>query len=115
MSASPSDNVESISESISDASGDSIGGKYSTDSNKQDHELLPLEKGKSRVWEYFGFPAENYDFLMEQDKKERTAVYCKLCPKKMNYQGNTTNVMMHLQYNHRAEYLKVKAKPGSKR
>ena len=55
MSASLSDNVESISKSISDVSGDSIGGECSTDSNKQDRELLPLEKGKSRVWEYFGF------------------------------------------------------------
>ena len=40
-------------------------------------------------------------------------MYCKLCPKKMNYQGNTTNMMVHLQYNHRAEFLKVKNKANS--
>ena len=28
----------------------------------------------------------------------------------MNYQGNTTNMLVHLQYNHRSEYLKVKEK-----
>ena len=57
----------------------------------------------------FWIPAKNGDFI-EQDKKKRTIMYCKLCQKKMNYQGNTMNMMAHLQYNHRAEYLKVKAK-----
>ena len=58
---------------------------------------------------YFGFPATNGQYL-EKDKKKRTEVYCKLCPKKLNYLGNTTNMISHLEYNHRLEYLKVKGK-----
>ena len=30
--------------------------------------LLPLEKGKSAVWEYFGFPSRDGEFI-EKDKK----------------------------------------------
>ena len=33
----------------------------------------------------------------------------------MNYQGNTTNMMVHLQYNHRTEYLKAKKKTKTKK
>ena len=33
------------------------------------HEQLKLEKAKSPVWEYFGFPAENGQYL-EKDKKK---------------------------------------------
>ena len=105
MSVSSSDNTESIS---NDDSSDSIAG-CSTDSSCERRELLPLYKGKSGVWDYFGFPAKNGDFT-EKDKKKRREVYCKLCPKKINYQGNTTNMIAHLQYNHHAEFLKVKAK-----
>ena len=80
-----------------------------SESSNELRELLPLEKAKSTVWEYFGFPAENGEFT-EKDKKKRSEVFCKLCPKKMNYQGNTTNMMVHLQYYHRSEYVKVKEK-----
>ena len=51
----------------------------------------------------------------ERDRRKKNEVSCKLCPKKMNYQGNTTNMMVHLQYNHRSEYLKAKEKTKTKR
>ena len=78
--------------------------------------LLPvLEKMKCTVWwEYFDFPTENGKFT-EKDKKKRKEVFCKLCSKKINHQGNTTNKMVHLQYYHHSEYLKVKEKGKVKR
>ena len=92
------DNTESISTSVSCQSDSDSSGEY--------HELLPLDKAKSEVWKHFGFPAKDGQF----DKRRRTIVYCKLCPKKLHYQGSTTNMLVHLEYNHRAEYLKIK--PG---
>ena len=85
-----------------------------SESSNELRECLLLEKAKSGVWEYFGFPTENGKFT-EKDRRKRNEVFCKLCPKKMNYQGNTTNMMVHLQYNHRSEYLKVKEKTKTKR
>ena len=96
MSSSSSDNTESVN---NDDSNDSIGGNCNTDLSGEHHELLPLDKAKSSIWEYFGFPAKNGDFT-EKDKKKRTEVHCKLCPRRLNYLGNTTNMMVHLQYNH---------------
>jgi len=101
---SASDNVESISDTIS-ISSDST----SSSDSSEHRELLPLDKAKNGVWQYFGFPATNADFA-ERDKKKRTEVFCKLCPNKLNYQGSTTNMIVHLQYNHRFEYMKVKSK-----
>ena len=100
----------SSSSSASDKDYNSKATKTSSDL----HELLPLEKAKSTVWQYFGFPAENGEFT-EKDRKKRSEVFCKLCPKKMNYQGNITNMMVHLQYYHRSEYTKVKEKGKVKR
>ena len=73
------------------------------------HELLPLEKAKSAVWNYFGFPAQSGEFI-EKDKKKRTTVFCKLCPKQLPYHGSTTNTMIYLQYNHWSEFKKAKEK-----
>ena len=44
------------------------------------HELRQLEKAS--VWDYFGCPAEAGVFI-EKDKKMRTTVFCKLCPKQV--------------------------------
>ena len=44
----------STSSSASDSSSDS-----SSECRDNPRELLKLEKAKSPVWEYFGFPAEN--------------------------------------------------------
>ena len=77
----------------------------SSSSVSEERMLLPLEKAKSGVWDYFGFPAQGGDFI-EKDKKKRTTVFCKLCPKQLRYQGNTTNMIVHLQYHHRSEFDK---------
>ena len=47
---------------------------------------------KNSAWEHFWF---NCNFT-EKDKKKRTVVFCKLCPKRINYQENTTNMIVHL-------------------
>ena len=97
LSTSIEDNTKSFSISVSYQSNSLSSGEY--------HELLSLNKAKSDVWKHFGFPAKD-----EKDKRKRVIVSCKLCPKKLHYQGNTTNMMVHLEYNHHAEYLEIK--PG---
>ena len=77
-------------------------------SGSAQHELMPLQKAKTGVWDYCGFPAQGGVFN-EKDKK-RTTVFCKLCPKHMPYQGSTTNMMAHLQYHHPFEFKKAKEK-----
>ena len=69
-------------------------------------ELLPLEKSKSPVWSYFGFSARDGGFI-EKDKKKRQTVYCKLCNHGLSYNGNITNMLVHLQYKHKEEYTAV--------
>ena len=59
----------STSSTMNDSSSDS-----SSESRGGARELLKLEKAKSPVWDYFGFPAENGQYL-EQDKKKQTEVY----------------------------------------
>ena len=99
---STSDNEETISDTVRVCS-DSASSRDSS----ENRELQPLDKAKSDVWQYFGFPATTNG---EKDKKKHTEVLCKRCPKRINYQGSTTNMMVHLQYNHCAEYMKVKSK-----
>ena len=65
--------------------------------------FLPLEKAKSLVWEYFGFPARSGVYV-EKDKCRRKEVFCTLCVKPLNYTGSTTNMIVHLQYHHEVEY-----------
>ena len=76
-------------------------------------ELLPLEKSKSPVWTYFGFLARGGEFV-EKEKKKRQTVVCKLCNHGLSYSGNTTNMLVHLQYKHKDEYAEVvKAKAST--
>ena len=72
-------------------------------------EYLPLEKAKSPVWRFFGFPARDGKFL-ESNKKKRQSVYCKLCKQVLSYKGNTTNMLVHLQYYHKGEYSDISSK-----
>ena len=60
-------------------------------------DLLPLEGSKSAVWNHFGFPAKDGQFV-EPDKKKRNLVHCKLCGKRVKYSGNTTNFGVELQW-----------------
>jgi len=66
-------------------------------------EFLPLEKAKSAVWRYFGFPASSGEYV-EKDKRRRKEVFCTLCKNPLNYTGSTTNMIVHLQYRHLAEF-----------
>ena len=81
MSSSSSDNTELVN---NDDSSDSIAGGCGTDSSGERRELLLLDKAKSSVWEYFGFTAKNGDFA-KKDKKKRTEVQCKVCPRRISY------------------------------
>jgi len=96
---STSDNVETISDTISICSDST-----SSSDSSENHELRPLDKAKSGVWQYFRFLATTNGDFIEKDKKKRTEVFCKLCLKRINYQGSTTNMMVHLQYDYHAEY-----------
>jgi len=66
-------------------------------------ELLPLPGSKSAVWAYFGFPAKDGHFLV-QDKKKRNEVVCKNCKKQFAYTGSTTNLISHLCNNHSKDH-----------
>ena len=58
--------------------------------------LLPLEGSTSEVWKHFSFAAKNGKYI-EDDKKKRTKVCCKLCNKSLKYSGNTSNLRAHLE------------------
>ena len=42
--------------------------------------------------------------FIEPDKKQRKNVNCKLCPKVLKYNGNTSNMRFHLESSHKAEF-----------
>ncbi len=46
--------------------------------------------------------------FVEPDKKKRSTVHCKLCPKVIKFAGNTTNLRYHLELNHKAEFAIIK-------
>ena len=73
-----------------------------------DDEYLLLEKTKGPVWKHFGFKAKDGQFV-EKDKWKRTTVYCTICKNPLPYKGNMTNLMVHLQYHHRAEFEEVRS------
>ncbi len=77
-------------------------------------ELLPLEGATSAVWSHFGFPACDGKIL-ESDRKKRQFVSCKLCSKRINYSGNTTNMRSHLRDTHRREHSALLQEEEAKR
>jgi len=77
-------------------------------------ELLRLEGATSRVWDYFGFTAQNGKFL-QQDKKKRKKVNCKLCARDFSYVGNTTNMWQHLKESHPGHFREAKSDESSPR
>jgi len=72
------------------------------ENHDDDDEYLPLEKAKNAVWKHFGFKAKDSQFV-EKDKQKRTTMYCMTCKNPLSYKGNTMNLIVHLQYHHRAE------------
>ena len=71
--------------------------------------VFTTEKAKSAVWKHFGSKAKDGQFV-EKDKWKRMTVYCIICKNHLSYKGNTTNLMVHLQYHHRAEFEEVRKK-----
>ena len=67
--------------------------------------LKPLSSCKSKVWRYFGFPANDSGVII--NKKE---VYCRIYEQALSYSGNMTNLFYHLQANHENEYSEVAPK-----
>ena len=64
--------------------------------------------------EVFGFPTRSGEYV--EDKQSRKEIFCTLCKNALNYTGSTTNMIVHLQYHHLAEYNKLvsllKSKPS---
>ena len=75
-------------------------------SSSEEIKLLPFERGKSGVWAYFGFAAKNGEYI-KKEKRKRSKVICRLCRKQLHYVGNTTNLLVHMQYHHVHEYSKL--------
>ena len=63
-----------------------------------DH-LVTRKKAKSKVWTYFGFPADVNDDIIDEKK-----IVCRLCKEIHPYLGNTTNLVYHMQKYHPAEH-----------
>ena len=95
-------------ETTTDGTHECDGGSSSASSSTSSivTEFLPLEKAKSIVWNYFGFPAQSGKFI-QKDKRLRKEVYCKLCKRPLSYKGNTTNMIVHLQSRHSAVYREI--------
>ena len=53
-----------------------------------------------------GFPEtlETYRAYAPADKKKRTSVHCKLCPKVLKHSGCTTNLRYHLKLSHKTQF-----------
>ena len=65
---------------------------------------MPLEASTSLVWKYFGFPSKDGQ-IIEQDKKKRSKVHCKLCSNIIKHSGNTSN--SHLKEHHNSVFLSL--------
>ena len=101
------DDDETTTDRTHECDGGSSGTSLSATSNVTAvTEFLSLEKAKSIVWNYFGFPARSGKFI-QKDKRLRKEVYCKLCRRSLSYKGNTTNMIVHLQNRHSAVYSDI--------
>ena len=101
------DDDETITDGTHERDGESLDTSSSATSDVMAAtEFLPLEKAKSIVWNYFGFPARSGKFI-QKDKRLRKEVYCKLCRRSLSYKGNTTNMIVHLQSRHSAVYSDI--------
>ena len=69
-----------------------------------EEELLPLGGAKNTgVWQYFGFPASNGQFV-EPDKRKRKSLRRMLCLQFLKYSSNTMNLRFHLHEHHQIEF-----------
>jgi len=101
---STSNNVKSISDTISIYSDSTSRGDLS-----ENREPQPSVKAKSNVWQYFGLLATTNGDFIEKDEKKRTEVFCKLCLKRINHQGSIyhkydgTHTMQPSYWEHESE------------
>ena len=102
------DDDEMTTDWIDERTNELNGGSSSASSSSSGvvTEFLPLEKAKSIVWNYFGFPARSGKFV-QKDKRLRKEVYCKVCQRPLSYKGNMTNMIVHLQSHHSAVYSEI--------
>ena len=102
------DDDEMTTDWIDERTNELNGGSSSASSSSSGvvTEFLPLEKAKSIVWNYFGFPARLGKFV-QKDKRLRKEVYYKVCQQPLSYKGNTTNMIVHLQSHHSAVYSEI--------
>ena len=61
-----------------------------------DHEIIQC-KGKSQVWEHFGFKKRKKDSYIDQ-----TSAVCKHCLKTVKLSGGTSNMPEHMRRHHPA-------------
>jgi hypothetical protein len=69
--------------------------------NKEENVQLEIPTGsryKSDVWNHFGFPVSHDENNIR--KVNRSETVCKICHKRIQYSGNTTNMKTHLQRHH---------------
>ena len=72
-----------------------------------------LGESQNCCLELFWLSSPRWGEFIEKDKKKRTTVFCKLCPKQLPYNDSTTNMMAHLRYNHPSEFKKTKEKSNA--
>lgn len=63
-------------------------------------DLIGKPRGKSMVWIYFGFKADERGRPLNSDE-----AICRLCRKIVLAKGNTTNLRSHLKRRHPVEFL----------
>lgn len=63
-------------------------------------DLIGKPRGKSMVWIYFGFKADERGRPLNADE-----AICRLCRKIVLAKGNTTNLRSHLKRRHPVEFL----------
>ena len=73
----------------------------SVDSNETDIIDAPAEF-KSFVWQHFGFKCAVAS-VGGTKQADRTTTVCRICKQQLAYNGNTTNMMLHLKRHHKIE------------
>ena len=64
-------------------------------------QLKPISSCKSKVWKYFGFPANDSGIIIAR----RKYVYCRICEQALSYLGNMANLFYHLKANYQNELI----------
>lgn len=68
------------------------------------NKLVTTQNLRSSLWQFFGFPANNQDTILNQE-----IVICSICHSSVKHSKNTTNLSTHLANHHAEIYIKIKA------